>query len=390
MDMNIFQQDKNCIINTYKRFDLAIVKGEGCFAYDNEGKEYIDLTSGIGVNSLGFCDKEWSDAVCKQANTLNHTSNLYYTLPQVNAAKKLVDKTEYRKVFFCNSGAEANECAIKIARKYSFDKYGKGRSTIITLTDSFHGRTMTTLTATGQDVFHNFFFPFAEGFKYCPANDSKALADMLTDDVCAVMFEFVQGEGGVKSLDAQFIKDIFALCKDKDILVIADEVQSGVGRTGRLLTSQVFGVVPDITTLAKGLGGGLPVGAVLVNDKTQSVMGYSHHGTTFGGNPIVCAGVNIVLDKVADDDFLAEVRKKGDFIRESLAGCKHVEEVTGLGMMVGIKVKDVTAGEVVAKGMAQGVLMLTAKDRVRLLPPLNIDFDLLKKAVEVLKQILND
>ena len=388
--MDIFQQDKNCIINTYKRFDLAIVKGEGCFAYDNKGKQYIDLTSGIGVNSLGFCNDEWSDAVCNQAKTLNHTSNLYYTLPQVSAAQKLLDNTAYSKVFFCNSGAEANECAIKIARKYSFDKYGQGRSTIITLKDSFHGRTMTTLTATGQDVFHNFFFPFADGFKYCPANDSKALSDMLTNDVCAVMFEFVQGEGGVKSLDQQFIKDIFTLCKDKDILVIADEVQSGIGRTGRLLTSQVFDVVPDITTLAKGLGGGLPVGAVLVNEKTQSVMGYSHHGTTFGGNPIVCAGVNVVLDKVANDDFLADVRAKGDFIKNSLKDCKKVEEVTGLGMMVGIKVKDITAGEVVAKCMQQGVLALTAKDRVRLLPPLNIDKDLLAKAIEILKQILND
>ena len=388
--MDIFQQDKNYIINTYKRFDLAIVKGQDCFAYDNNGKQYIDLTSGIGVNSLGFCNEEWSNAVCDQAKTLNHTSNLYYTLPQVSAAKKLIENTSYSKAFFCNSGAEANECAIKIARKYSFDKYGQGRSTIITLTDSFHGRTMTTLTATGQDVFHNFFFPFAEGFKYCKANDSQMLKEMLTDDVCAVMFEFVQGEGGVKSLDSQFIKDIFDLCKDKDILVIADEVQSGIGRTGRLLTSQVFDVVPDITTLAKGLGGGLPVGAVLVNEKTQSVMGYSHHGTTFGGNPIVCAGVNVVLDKVANQDFLAEVRAKGDFIRDSLKDCKKVEEITGLGMMIGIKVKDITASEVVAKCMQQGVLALTAKDRVRLLPPLNIEKELLAKAIEVLKQILND
>ena len=388
--MDIFQQDKNCIINTYKRFDLAIVKGQDCFAFDNNGKQYIDLTSGIGVNSLGFCNDEWSNAVCEQAKTLNHTSNLYYTLPQVSAAQKLIDNTNYSKVFFCNSGAEANECAIKIARKYSFDKYGKGRSTIITLTDSFHGRTMTTLTATGQDVFHNFFFPFAEGFKYCKANDSKELEQMLTDDVCAVMFEFVQGEGGVKSLDSQFVKDIFDLCKDKDILVIADEVQSGIGRTGKLLTSQVFDVVPDITTLAKGLGGGLPVGAVLVNEKTQGVMGYSHHGTTFGGNPIVCAGVNVVLDKVANEDFLADVRAKGDFVRESLKDCKKVEEITGLGLMIGIKVKDITASEVVAKCMQQGVLALTAKDRVRLLPPLNINKDLLAKAVEVIKQILND
>ncbi len=388
--MDIFKADKDYIINTYKRFPLQIVSGKGAVAYDEHGKQYIDLTSGIGVNSLGFCNDDWYNAVCNQAKTLNHTSNLYYTLPQVAAAKKLTAATEYSKAFFCNSGAEANECAIKIARKYSFDKYGYGnRNKIITLTDSFHGRTMTTLTATGQDVFHNYFFPFAEGFAYCKANDSQMLEEMLQDEtVCAVMFEFVQGEGGVKALEENFIKDIFALCREKDILVIADEVQSGIGRTGRLLTSQVFDVKPDITTLAKGLGGGLPVGAVLTNEKTAEVLGYSHHGTTFGGNPIVMAGVNVVLEKI-DDDFLTEVRKKGKFIKDSLKGCNRVEEVTGLGMMIGLKVKDITAAEVVSKGMENGVLMLTAKDRVRLLPPLNIDWDLLKQAISTVKEILD-
>lgn len=388
--MDIFKADKDYIINTYKRFPLQIVSGKGAVAYDEHGKQYIDLTSGIGVNSLGFCNDDWYNAVCNQAKTLNHTSNLYYTLPQVAAAKKLTAATEYSKAFFCNSGAEANECAIKIARKYSFDKYGYGnRNKIITLTDSFHGRTMTTLTATGQDVFHNYFFPFAEGFAYCKANDSQMLEEMLQDEtVCAVMFEFVQGEGGVKALEENFIKDIFALCREKDILAIADEVQSGIGRTGRLLTSQVFDVKPDITTLAKGLGGGLPVGAVLANEKTAEVLGYSHHGTTFGGNPIVMAGVNVVLEKI-DDDFLTEVRKKGKFIKDSLKSCNRVEEVTGLGMMIGLKVKDITAAEVVSKGMEDGVLMLTAKDRVRLLPPLNIDWDLLKQAISIVKEILD-
>ena len=388
--MDIFKADKDYIINTYKRFPLQIVSGKGAVAYDEHGKQYIDLTSGIGVNSLGFCNDDWYNAVCNQAKTLNHTSNLYYTLPQVAAAKKLTAATEYSKAFFCNSGAEANECAIKIARKYSFDKYGYGnRNKIITLTDSFHGRTMTTLTATGQDVLHNYFFTFAEGFAYCKANDSQMLEEMLQDEtVCAVMLEFVQGEGGVKALEENFIKDIFALCREKDILVIADEVQSGIGRTGRLLTSQVFDVKPDITTLAKGLGGGLPVGAVLANEKMCEVLGYSHHGTTFGGNPIVMAGVNVVLEKI-DDDFLTEVRKKGKFIKDSLKSCNRVEEVTGLGMMIGLKVKDITAAEVVSKGMENGVLMLTAKDRVRLLPPLNIDWDLLKQAISIVKEILD-
>lgn len=388
--MSIFQDDKDYIIGTYKRFPLVLVKGNGAEVYDDKGGRYIDLTSGIGVNSLGFCDAGWVSAVSGQAAVLQHTSNLYYTLPQIEAAKTLTTATGYKKAFFCNSGAEANECAIKIARKYSFDKYGRGRHKIITLTDSFHGRTMTTLTATGQEVFHNFFFPFAEGFEYCPAGDAAALEKALTDDTCAVMLEFVQGEGGVKELDRAFVDAVFELCGKKDVLVIADEVQSGVGRTGRLLTSQVFGVKPDITTLAKGLGGGLPVGAVLVSEKTADVLGYSHHGTTFGGNPVVMAGVNAVLEKVNDDAFLAAVREKGDYMRERLCGRRHVEEVTGIGMMVGLKLKDATAADVVAKGIEKGVLMLTAKDRVRLLPPLNIDMKLLAEAMDVAAAILDE
>lgn len=388
--MNIFDDDKNFIINTYKRFPLAIVKGSGALAYDDKGNRYIDLTSGIGVNSLGFCDAEWQKAVAEQAGTLQHMSNLYYTLPQIQAAKTLTKATGYKKAFFCNSGAEANECAIKIARKYSFDKYGKGRHKIITLTDSFHGRTIATLTATGQEVFHNYFFPFAEGFEYCETNNIEALKKALTEDTCAVMLEFVQGEGGVKALETDFINAVFDLCGKKDVLVIADEVQSGVGRTGRLLTSQVFGVKPDITTLAKGLGGGLPVGAVLANEKTADVMGYSHHGTTFGGNPVVMAGVNVVLSRVNDEKFLADVRAKGQFIRQNLDGLKHVEQVTGLGMMVGLKLKDMTAADAVSQGIQKGVLMLTAKDRVRLLPPLNIPMNLLEEAIGVVKKILDE
>ncbi len=388
--MNIFQDDKDYIIGTYKRFPLALVKGAGAEIYDDKGSRYIDLTSGIGVNPLGFCDSEWVSAVSEQAATLQHTSNLYYTLPQIEAAKTLVSATGYKKAFFCNSGAEANECAIKIARKYSFDKYGKGRYKIITLVDSFHGRTMTTLTATGQEMFHNFFFPFADGFEYCPANDINALKKALTDDTCAIMMEFVMGEGGVKVLDKAFVDAAKELCSKKDVLLIADEVQSGVGRTGRLLTSQVYGVKPDITTLAKGLGGGLPVGAVLTNEKTAEVLGHSHHGTTFGGNPVVMAGVNVVLKRVSNNAFLAAVREKGDYIRKRLCGCKHVEEVTGIGMMVGLKLTGMTAADAVAEGIERGVLMLTAKDRVRLLPPLNIDKKLLTEAMDVVAAILDE
>lgn len=387
--MDIKETDKTYVMNTYKRFDLLIKKGQGALCYDENGKEYIDLTSGIGVNSLGFCDSEWSDAVSLQAHTLNHTSNLYYTEPCAMLAKTLCERTGAKKVFFANSGAEANECAIKIARKYSFDKYGEGRNKVITLVNSFHGRTVTTLSATGQDVFHNFFFPFTEGFEYVEAGNADALKKAIDGTVCAVMIEFVQGEGGVIALDSGYVDSVKELCEQNDVLLIADEVQTGIGRTGTLLASEGYGVTPDITTLAKGLGGGLPIGAVLAGEKVKDVMGYSSHGSTFGGNPIVCAGSAVVLKRL-DKEFLSGVKEKGAFARQKLSGCDEIESVSGKGLMIGIKLRTKKAAEVVAKGIEKGILMLTAKDKIRLLPPLTITKEQLSTALDILLSVLNE
>lgn len=385
--MDIKATDKEYVMGTYNRFDLLIVAGEGCYCYDEKGKRYTDLTSGIGVNCLGYCDAKWADAVAKQAHTLNHTSNLYYTEPCVKLAKALCERTGAAKVFFANSGAEANEGAIKVARKYSYDKYGSGRNTVITLKNSFHGRTITTLAATGQDVFHNYFFPFTEGFRYVESGNIKALKDEIDDTVCAVMIEFIQGEGGVIAQDKDYVKAVRELCDEKDILLIADEVQTGVGRTGTFLASENYDVKPDITTFAKGLGGGLPIGAVAVYGKLRNVMGFSSHGSTFGGNPVVCAGALEVMDRL-DDAFLAEVRKKGDFVRKKLEGAKGIESVSGLGLMIGVKPSEKKASDVVREGINRGVLMLTAKDKIRLLPPLTITEKQLDEALDVLLAIL--
>ncbi len=385
--MDVKATDKKYVMGTYNRFDLLIVAGEGCYCFDEKGKRYTDLTSGIGVNSLGYCDRQWADAVAAQARTLNHTSNLFYTEPCVKLAEKLCTRTGASKVFFANSGAEANEGAIKVARKYSFDKYGKGRDTVITLKNSFHGRTITTLAATGQDVFHNYFFPFTQGFRYVESGDMEALKREADDSVCAVMIEFVQGEGGVIAQDMEYVKALRKFCDDRDILLIADEVQTGIGRTGTLLASESYGIVPDITTLAKGLGGGLPVGAVLVYGKAENVMGFFSHGSTFGGNPVVCAGALEVLRRI-DDAFLDDVKRKGVFVREKLKGAKGIAEVSGLGLMVGIKLTDKNAKDVIAKGIERGVLMLSAKDRIRLLPPLTITEKQLGEALDVLLEIL--
>lgn len=385
--MDIKATDKEYVMGTYNRFDLLIVAGEGCYCYDEKGKRYTDLTSGIGVNCLGYCDAKWADAVAKQAHTLNHTSNLYYTEPCVKLAKALCERTGAAKVFFANSGAEANEGAIKVARKYSYDKHGSGRNTVITLKNSFHGRTITTLAATGQDVFHNYFFPFTEGFRYVESGNIKALKDEIDDTVCAVMIEFIQGEGGVIAQDKDYVKAVRELCDEKDILLIADEVQTGVGRTGTFLASENYGVKPDIATFAKGLGGGLPIGAVAVYGKLRDVMGFSSHGSTFGGNPVVCAGALEVMDRL-DDAFLAEVRKKGDFVRKKLEGAKGIESVSGLGLMIGVKPSEKKASDVVREGINRGVLMLTAKDKIRLLPPLTITEKQLDEALDVLLAIL--
>lgn len=387
MSKSVKEIDKKYIMNTYNRYDLEIVEGMGCNCYDIEGKEYLDLSSGIGVNSLGYCDMGWVASVTQQVCKLNHTSNLYYSQPCALAAEKICKRTGYDKVFFANSGAEANEGAIKIARKYSFDKYGKGRDKIITLINSFHGRTITTLSATGQDVFHNYFYPFTEGFVYAKANDIDSVKALLDGSVCAIVAEMVQGEGGVIALDKEFVKQVYELCQQNDILFVVDEVQTGAGRTGKFLASEHFDILPDITTMAKGLGGGLPVGAVLANEKCSQVLGYSMHGTTFGGNPIVCAGVNYVLDTI-DEEFLKEVEEKGKYLKSELEKLDEVESVSGLGLMLGLKLKTKVASEVVKEGIKKGLIMLTAKDKVRLLPPLIISYEEIDKALSIMKTLL--
>lgn len=385
--LNTIEKFNDNVMHTYGRYDVVLEKGSERTCVDENGKEYIDFGSGIGTNSLGFCDDDWSEAVCKQVKSIQHTSNYYYTKVQADFAEKLCKTTGYSKVFFGNSGAEANECAIKLARKYSFDKYGKGRHNIVTLVNSFHGRTLCTLAATGQDVFHNYFFPFPEGFVYAKANDKADLESKL-DGACAVMMEFVQGEGGVNSLDKDFVDFVFDICAKKDILVIADEVQTGVGRTGKFLASEHFGVHPDITTLAKGLAGGVPVGACLASEKCAEVLTKGTHGSTFGGNPIACAGGNVVADKVTAPGFLDEVTAKGKYFREKLMELDEVESVSGIGLMIGIKLKTMNAGDVAAKALEKGLLVLTAKEKVRLLPPLNITYDEIDRGLDILKSIL--
>ena len=387
--MTTIEKFNDHVMPTYGRYDVVFNKGENRQATDENGKNYIDFGSGIGTNSLGFCDKDWADAVSAQAHSIQHTSNYYYTKVQADFADKLCSATGYSKIFFGNSGAEANECAIKLARKYSFDKYGKDRHNIITLVNSFHGRTLCTLSATGQDVFHNYFFPFVEGFKYAQANNIDDVKSKL-DNVCAIMIEFIQGEGGVIALDKQFVQDIKKICDENDILLIADEVQTGVGRSGKFLASQHYGVMPDITTLAKGIAGGVPMGACLANEKCANVLTKGTHGSTFGGNPLACAGGNVVVDKVTAPGFLDEVAKKGDYFREKLMAMDQVESVSGLGLMIGIQLKTMKAADVSAKALENGLMLLTAKDKVRLLPPLNITYDEIDKGLEILEKILSE
>lgn len=382
--MDIKQKDKKYVLGTYGRYDLLIVRGAGAECEDETGKKYIDLGSGIGVNALGYCDGGWIKAVEEQLETLQHTSNLYYTAPCALLAEALCERTGYKKVFFCNSGAEANEAAIKTARKYSFDKYGAGRDKIITLNKSFHGRTMATLTATAQEAMHNYFFPFNEGFVYC---DKDIEEIKKHKGVCAVMLEFIQGEGGVIPMDKNFAAQVYEYCAANDILFIADEVQTGVGRTGRFLCSEHYGIKPDITTLAKGLGGGLPIGAMLAGEKCESVMGAGTHGSTFGGNPVVCAGGRYVLSRI-DDKLLSEVKEKGEYIKSRLSGVKGVKSVSGLGLMLGIELARKKAADVVKECISRGVIPLTAKDKVRLLPPLVITMEQLEKAVDVLARVI--
>ncbi len=384
---NVLNTYNESVVATYARFPLCIASGKGSVCTDIDGKEYIDFTTGIGVNSLGFCDDGWSNAVAKQAEVLNHTSNLYYTIPGMELAKQLCVRTGYKNIFYANSGAEANEGAIKAARKYSFDKYGDGRNEIITLVNSFHGRTVTTLAATGQDSFHNYFFPFTEGFSYCPAGNLDALKTAISNKTCAIMIELVQGEGGVISLDKQYVDGIVELCNEKDILLIADEVQTGIGRTGKLLASEHYSIQPDITTLAKGLGGGLPIGGILFNEKTSCVLSAGTHGSTFGGNPISAAAALYTVNKI-DDELLAEVSIKGEHLKKRLLSMKGVNTVDGLGMMIGIDVAPLIAGDIVKAGIENGLLLLTAKEKVRMLPPLNIPMSTLDKGLDIFEKLL--
>ena len=384
----VIKRDNEYVLHTYNRNPVVLEKGHGLYAEGPEGQKYLDFTSGIGVNSLGYCDLAWAEAVSQQAHKLQHTSNLYYTAPCGKLAKKLCKRTGMSKVFFGNSGAEANEGAIKAARKYSVDHYGKDRYNVITLVNSFHGRTLATLTATGQDVFHKDFGPFPANFGYIPANDFDTFKAAVDDSVCAVMMEMVQGEGGVVALDADYVQSVADYCHAHDILIIVDEVQTGVGRTGTFLACEQFGLKPDLVTLAKGLGGGLPIGAVLASKKVADTMGPGSHGSTFGGNPVVCAGGCAVLDAM-DDAFMRNVNARAAQLREGLASLPHVASVSGMGLMVGIAfADDVKAADVRAACERKGLLVLTAKTRLRLLPPLTLSEHDVDMALEILSDVL--
>lgn len=388
--MGTIEKFNKYVMHSYGRYDLVMEKGENRTATDENGKEYIDFGAGIGTNSLGYCNEDWVNAICEQAHKIQHTSNYYYTKVQADFAKALCETAGYKDMFFGNSGAEANECAIKIARKYSFDKYGKDakRYNIITLVNSFHGRTICTLSATGQDAFHNYFFPFVEGFINVEANNIEDLRAKLDDTVCAVMFEYIQGEGGVCPLDKEFVDEIFKLCAEKDVLTIADEVQTGVGRSGKFLAGDYFGHKADLTTLAKGLAGGVPIGVCLSGEKCANVFTPGTHGSTFGGNPISCAGGLAVLKKVNTPGFLDEVAAKGQYIRDKLLKIPEVKSVTGMGLMIGIELQSKKAADIVKAALDKGLLLLTAKTKVRLLPPLTISYEEIDKGLAVLEELL--
>lgn len=383
--MNTFELDKKYVAPTYARFPIEIVGGKGSIAVGADGKEYIDMGSGIGVNSFGFCDDEWVAAVTKQLSAFAHTSNLYYSNPCARLAELLCQKTGLKKVFFSNSGAEANECAIKAARKYGIEKHGDGCHTIVTLKNSFHGRTLTTLAATGQDAFHEHFLPLTEGFVHCEPTVEELKAAIEGNNVCAIMFEVIRGEGGVLPLEAEFVKTMADIAAQRDILLIADEVQTGNGRTGRLYGYMNYGIQPDIVTTAKGIGGGLPIGVTMLGEKVENVFAPGLNGSTFGGNPVCCAGAISILERL-DDGFMADVMKKSEYIFSELTGTKGVESLSGMGLMIGIKAYK-PAKQAAAECLEKGVLVLTAKDKIRLLPALNIPFEVLERAVKVIKEV---
>ncbi len=384
--MTLKEKDKKYIANTYSRFDVEIVSGKGSVVYDADGKRYIDMGSGIGVTCFGIADDAWVKAVTSQLNKVQHMSNLYYTEPCVELAELLCNASGMKKVFFGNSGAEANECAIKVARKYAAEKKGSEYFNIITLVNSFHGRTVTTLAATGQDVFHKDFQPLTQGFLHSPANDLESMEKLVAENkVAAIMIECIQGEGGVNPLAPEFVKGVYALAQTHDILLIVDEVQTGNGRTGEMYAYNNYGITPDIVTTAKGLGGGLPLGATLLGEKVEFVLGYGDHGSTYGGNPIACAGAVSVIGRM-DKEFLDSVKAKSKLVFETLENAKGIESVSGMGLMIGIKTEK-PAKEIVMKCIERGVLCLTAKEKVRLLPALNIDESTLMEAIEIIKSV---
>lgn len=383
---DIILKDKKYLASTYARYNVAIERGEGAKLYGYDGKEYIDCATGIGVNAFGINDEEWKKAIINQINNIQHVCNLYYSEPQTKTAELLCQKTGAKKVFFSNSGAEANECAIKTARKYSFDKYGEGRYEIITLKDSFHGRTMATLSATGQDAFHKNFSPFLEGFMYAEPS-IKGIYENYTEKTCAVMIETIQGESGVNVLDGEFLTDLEKFCKQRDILLIIDEVQTGNGRTGYLYSYEAFSLHPDIVTTAKALGGGLPLGACMMFEKCQDTLSYGDHGSTFGGNPVACAGAYSILSRI-DRDLLLEVQGKGAYFRENLSHIDNVKRVTGMGLMIGIET-DKPARELVQKCIERGLIVLTAHSRLRLLPPLTIKKNEIDEAIKIINEVIN-
>lgn len=382
----IIDEDKEYVAGTYARFPVAFKEGKGCRLYDYDDKEYVDFGSGIAVDIFGVNDGEWKSAVIEQLNKVQHTSNLFYTEPQARLARLMCGKTGAKKVFFGNSGAEANECAIKAARKYGELKHGAARKEIITLKNSFHGRTIATLAATGQEEFHRYYGPFPAGFVYADPT-LEGVESCITEDTCAVMIECIQGESGVNVLDKSFVQGLGKLCRERDILLICDEVQTGNGRTGYMYAYQAYGISPDIVTTAKGLGGGLPIGACMLFDKCKAVFGFGDHGSTFGGNPVVCAGACSVISRI-DEKLLSDVRKKGEYLMSELKKIDGVEEVTGMGLMIGIKTEK-PAAEIAKKCISKGLLVLTAHSKVRLLPPLIIGKAEIDFAIKILSEVIS-
>lgn len=389
--MDLFEKANECLMHTYVPLPIIITHGEGSCLFDENNKKYIDFTSGIGVSSVGYNNKKLNEAILNQLNSFAHLSNIFLSTPTVKLANKLTTISKMSKVFFSNSGAEANEGALKLAKKYSYMKYGGKRNKILSLKDSFHGRTLATLTATGQDKFHKYFDPFPDGYDYVTPNSIEAFKEKLTDDVCAIIMEAIQGEGGVNLLNNNFVQEVCNVCKEKDVLIIFDEVQCGLGRTGHIFCFQKFGVEADIITLAKGLGGGLPIGAILCNKKLSNTFTPGDHGSTFGGNPVVCAGALAVLDQICNDELLSSVQAKGKFIRQTLTKSKLplVKNIRGLGLMIGIEVS-CPPDEIQKKALEKGLLILTAgKNVVRLLPPLTISEIEIKKGLAILLKCLS-